>query len=523
MGTAELEALKKAEQARLAADEEKRIDQLADEKTEFDEALKQGKLEASDVHKILSKRHKQETADLKNRLQVKREVAKAELAQERAQQRLAIADNELDAFDAETNELMQSTDKQLTEDLDAIRLLNELNDCQLAEIEQAMISFCPDVQARLQFDADQAKAQAADEIARAERSNELNAQFERERNLKIKELAELEAEKARINAATEKEIEVLKERENAKQEKKRQLAEQKAIKHAKSRAERATGDADHAEIMAELERQKTKINLDAEKRRLEQDERLKDRIREKRDQADKAKSDLDVEKSRVERELAQLSQAVQVNTGNPLKLMPPELMTASYSADPLTLLAELPMVNELRQMSTYLADFDRNRVIGAIDSPFMDISDAEYRTEGKLEFKRDLEPSIELIFNYAQSLANHLCDKMELEQIKVVVATSLPHNTMNNNAFRHSYHFNEGLKTLFIQHNLGKLTLALAHFVAHLRSQSFDDDGDMGFLIHFFKAIKVIGEVQFKTTNKNSARMKADQDLIRACDGTKFG
>ena len=106
--------------------------------------------------KILNKKRKyllQKFAWKKFNLQ---QVAKAELAQERAQQRLAIADNELDAFDAETNQLIQSTDKQLTEDLDAIRLLNELNDRQLAEIEQAMISFCPDVQARLQFDADQA-------------------------------------------------------------------------------------------------------------------------------------------------------------------------------------------------------------------------------------------------------------------------------------------------------------------------------------------------------------------------------
>merc|ERR1719378_788143 len=36
------------------------------------------------------------------------------------------------------------------------------------------------------------------------------------------------------------------------------------------------------------------------------------------------------------------------------------------------------------------------------------------------------------------------------------------------------------------------------------------------FLIHFFKAIKIIGEVQFRTAKPNSARMKADADLINA-------
>ena len=301
------------------------------------------------------------------------------------------------------------------------------------------------------------------------------------------------------------------EEENAKQEKKRQLEEQKANKQAAAKAAQATTEEDHEKIMAELQRQKTKINADAEKRRLEQDERLKDRIQQKRNAALEKQSTIDQEKSKVEADLVettekfkQLNQSVE-RTSNPLKLLPPDL-TSSYSSDPLTLLAELPMVNELQNLSTYLKDLDRNRVIGAIDSPFMDISDAEYRTEGTLQFQKDLDPSIEVIFNYAQSLVNHLCDKMDLEQIKIVIATSLPHNNMKNNAFRNSYHYNDALKTLFVRQylfnsNLGKLTLALSHFVAHLRSQSFDDDGDMGFLIHFFKAIKIIGEVQFRNVS----------------------
>ena len=510
--SAELEALQAAEQARIAAEEQKRVDMLAAEKCLFDEALKRGELTPADVRKILASRHSEETADLKRKLQVEREVARAQVAKDRAELRLTVADNDLEQFDSETNQLLQASEVQLTEDLDAIRLLSELNDRQMKEIEEAMISFCPEVQARLQFQADEANADDAEAAKRAKKTQELKAQFEKEREAKLKKLKELEAEKDRITKETEQEIAAMQAKEAQKLAKKQELAEKKAEQQAKQRAAVAVSDEDHEKIMADLKRQKTRIDQEAKERRAEQDKKLQERIRQKMDSAEKAKSSLEKEKESLEGSLAKseskhksLIMAHQsISRQHTLKLAPE--LTNSYSNDPLGLLAELPMVNDLQNLSSYLKNIDRKRVIGAADSPFMDISDAEYRTEGDLSFIKDLEPALQIVFNYAQSLVNHLCDRMDLEQVKVVVATSLPHNAMTNNAFRNSYHYNEALKTVFVREylfdsKLGKLTLALAHFVAHLRSQAFEDDGDMGFLIHFFKAIKIIGEVQFKNVS----------------------
>ena len=77
---------------------------------------------------------------------------------------------------------------------------------------------------------------------------------------------------------------------------------------------------------------------------------------------------------------------------------------------------------------------------------------------------------------------------------------------MASNAFRHSYFYDSSVRTVFIRQNRfdsgpGDLALVLCHFVAYLRSGSFENDGDVSFLTFFFKVIKIIAEITFRNVS----------------------
>ena len=203
---------------------------------------------------------------------------------------------------------------------------------------------------------------------------------------------------------------------------------------------------------------------------------------------------------------------------NPLKLVPAKF---SYdSSDPLALLTEMPVFEELKSLEQNLIQEVRHqRVLGSVDSNFIDIKDAEFINEGKLTVINSLQPEQQAVLKFGVALLNHLCDKLDLEETEICIASSLCETNMGDNAFRNSYFYDSARKTVFIRHTrlstAGDLALVLVHFAAHLRAQSFDNDGDVSFLTWFFKSLKILAEITFRNVKSESARMKAGRDLIR--------
>ena len=72
-----------------------------------------------------------------------------------------------------------------------------------------------------------------------------------------------------------------------------------------------------------------------------------------------------------------------------------------------------------------------------------------------------------------------------------------------NNAFRNSYFFDDRANTVFIHHerlkDAGAFALVIAHFVAHLKGQEFENDHDMKFLQNFFATTKTLLQLSFKS------------------------
>ena len=99
---------------------------------------------------------------------------------------------------------------------------------------------------------------------------------------------------------------------------------------------------------------------------------------------------------------------------------------------------------------------------------------------------------------------------------------------MTSNAFRHSYYYDSSVRTVFIRQNRfdagpGDLALVLCHFVAHLRSGSFENDGDVSFLTFFFKVIKIIAEITFRNVSlKSLLLVRFELDILSMNNRTYY-
>ena len=112
-------------------------------------------------------------------------------------------------------------------------------------------------------------------------------------------------------------------------------------------------------------------------------------------------------------------------------------------------------------------------------------------------------------------------------------ATSLPQSNYVNNAFRNSYFFDDRANTVFIHRerlkDAGAFALVIAHFVAHLKGQEFENDHDMKFLQNFFATTKTLLQLSFKSvletlrlkifdffvqTSTTGPRLKADRAVL---------
>ena len=306
-------------------------------------------------------------------------------------------------------------------------LINELNEQQMKEIEEALMAFNPEAAARIQFELEMKAKKKLEEDSRKAKAALMNDDMEKEKQSKLKKLAELEAEQKRIDEETQREIEEMKRKDEQKQKQRKAISEKRAEAEAEKKLKNAKDEDESKAILEELGRQKTQIDADLMRRKKAQNDRLKDRIRAKRLNAQKEKTKLDEEIQEVRREVpeAELYQA-QTMTSNPLKLVPSSFQYDS--SDPLALLTELPVFKELKDLEESLKarQEGHQRVLGAIDSNFIDLKDAEYRNEGKLQILKDLEENHKTVFNFGSSLVNHLCARLDLEPVKILVATSLP-------------------------------------------------------------------------------------------------
>ncbi|XP_069752399.1 uncharacterized protein [Narcine bancroftii] len=137
--------------------------------------------------------------------------------------------------------------------------------------------------------------------------------------------------------------------------------------------------------------------------------------------------------------------------------------------------------------------------------PYMDIMDATCTCEGKLVPLTPEKISVmELaVYRFGNFIAKLVQRVINVPEINLLLASSLPTNNYTHNAFRNSFFYQHSCKTLFIRRqrlaSVGDFSLVLVHCLAHLAAGELHDDSNALFLEHFHQALKGIFEGIFFT------------------------
>ncbi|XP_062894528.1 uncharacterized protein LOC134340886 [Mobula hypostoma] len=139
------------------------------------------------------------------------------------------------------------------------------------------------------------------------------------------------------------------------------------------------------------------------------------------------------------------------------------------------------------------------------DRPYIDAVDAEFTCEGNLEPLTPEKISVtELaVYRFGIYIVQRVKRVINVPEINLLLASSLPQNNYTHNAFRNSFFYQHSQNTLFIRRqrlaSVGDFSLLLVHCLAHLAAGELSDDSDALFLKFFHQALKCIFKETFFT------------------------
>ncbi len=146
-------------------------------------------------------------------------------------------------------------------------------------------------------------------------------------------------------------------------------------------------------------------------------------------------------------------------------------------------------------------------------SYYLDSKDRQLRAnEGRLDVMElsELPTAQYVVYCFAASIRENIGrNGIQLPPVKVAIARSLPDAPSNASAFRNSYFYDHGRRTLFIRQsrlsNIGEFLLVSLHGLAHVKAALAEDrqttaswnDGDPSFLTEFYGLLEVVSEELF--------------------------
>ncbi|XP_043114159.1 uncharacterized protein si:dkey-103g5.4 isoform X4 [Puntigrus tetrazona] len=128
---------------------------------------------------------------------------------------------------------------------------------------------------------------------------------------------------------------------------------------------------------------------------------------------------------------------------------------------------------------------------------FVDFMDAQWECEGELiqVSSETLNPRQLLLYQHGQFLLQHLHLHKMIPAVSLQLASTLPFSDYHNNAFRNSFYYQEGQKTLFVRcqrlQSVGGLSLLLMHCAAHISTGQMRTDSTPAFQRAFYKVLQV--------------------------------
>lgn len=151
-------------------------------------------------------------------------------------------------------------------------------------------------------------------------------------------------------------------------------------------------------------------------------------------------------------------------------------------------------VNEIENMLKN--NFGEGGVAGAKGGrPYIDIKDAQWLCRGDLVPVdiNDLSPANFVVYRFGVFITQMLRKAMEAPEVTLLLASNLPQNNYERNAFRNSFFYEHARRVLFVRQermeSVGDFLVVIMHCLAHIKIEDLVDDQNPLFLREFYKVL----------------------------------
>lgn len=165
--------------------------------------------------------------------------------------------------------------------------------------------------------------------------------------------------------------------------------------------------------------------------------------------------------------------------------------------DWLSLLISSPVferVDEIEQLLNQGVSVGGNGVLGATRGrPYIDLRDAQWLCSGDLipVDINDLSPANFVVYRFGVFVTQLLENRMSVPSVTLLLASNLPPNNYDNNAFRNSFFYEHTRQILFVReerlNSVGDFIVVIMHCLSHILVDDLADDQNPLFLRAFYK------------------------------------
>jgi len=148
--------------------------------------------------------------------------------------------------------------------------------------------------------------------------------------------------------------------------------------------------------------------------------------------------------------------------------------------------------------------------IGAKGRPYIDIKDAQWSCQDELipVDINELTPMQFVVYRFGVFIIQLLQEIMEVPEVTLLIASSLPPNNYAKNAFRNSFFYERSRKILFVRQermdSVGDFVVLVMHCLAHIKVDDLKDDNNVLFLREFYKTMRVCCQDMFFSRSRST-------------------
>lgn len=154
-------------------------------------------------------------------------------------------------------------------------------------------------------------------------------------------------------------------------------------------------------------------------------------------------------------------------------------------------LASVDQIEELLNQSSFAGG---NGVLGAGEGrPYIDLKDAQWICSGDLYPVdiNELSPANFVVYRFGVFVTQLLENRMNVPSVTLLLASNIPPNNYDNNAFRNSFFYEHSRQILFVREerlqSVGDFIVVIMHCLAHILVGDLSDDQNPSFLRAFYK------------------------------------